>query len=756
MTHAATVLDFLAVDLASFADPGTEVRIEAETAARHRVQWLQDGKRRSAMFTVADEGPPWPSTVEYGGTSMSYASFLAGAHMADLRGVARNMLNVLPQINSYVSLDAILLDEDSADNSISVSAQAVIDELARPGEGRTNVLFITADAGVGKTSLLRSLTKQKASDYIKGASTTLWLYVDTQGRRLAQLDDAIAAVLDDSRAKFPYHATAPLVRVGAMVLVVDGFDELIGSVGSYDEAYSSLASFISDLGGHGCIVAAARSTYYEQEFLTRTSATLAFGSDSWLLSAIRLLDWSDTKRREYLTGEAARRGCAGYEIESIVSATEEALSSADVQGVGYKPFFVSRALDILIEGELPQGSRLLDRLVAAYVNREVEQKLKSPATNMPMLDSDQYRYLLSEIAEEMWRQETRELSNSSVREIAEILGGAIGLQGDVLREVVERLPYGAILTKGALPGGVAFEHDIYYSYFLAEPVARTWTQANVKLLTRLLRRGRLPEEAAAMTGRLLRGQSTQPLLSVLSESTGMANGDAEQVRRNVGALAAGLLDGVPSDGLTISQFIFGDVTMDGLQLSASTFVRCQFIGTDLSGARITECLADNVEMDRVIVDPQKTTLDIEGLRVEDFYGLGVKTEYGERWVFSPVELNSILAMCSLPAARSSQAFRDVNPSIIEIIDKLCRLFVKANAIAETDTGMVRVIADPVWKDVRAALLSSEVLSLENKAASGNKIFLRRNARPQEIMRGMRVDAEVSESIRRLWEYLERI
>ncbi|MET8655006.1 NACHT domain-containing protein [Nocardia aurea] len=749
------MFELLATDLSCFADPGTEVRSEPEARGKHRVQWVQDGKRRIATFTLEDLDKPWPSSVEYNGATMSYAGFLASPHMADLRGVARNMMNILRPIPSYVSIDAVRVD-DTSDVNEPKRGEDVITELAWPGDGRTNVIFVTADAGVGKTSLLQNLTRMKAEEYMRGATTALWIYVDAQGSRLAQLDQAIAAVLDDARAKFPYHATAPLVRVGAMVLVVDGFDELIGSVGSYDEAFSSLASFISDLRGYGCIIAAARSTYYEQEFLARTASTLAFGSDSWLLSAIRLLDWSSDKRQEYVRAEASRRGRAGHDVEAIVANIERALSAADVQGVGYKPFFVSRALDILIEGELPDGTSLLDRLVAAYVLREVAQKLQSPATGTPMLDSDQYRYLLSEVAEEMWRQETRELSNSSVREIAEILGGAIGLQGDILREVVERLPYGAILSQGTLPGGVAFEHDIYYSYFLAEPVARTWMQADVRSLTQLLRRGRLPEEAAAMAGRRLRGREAQPLLTVLSNSTARANGDTEQVKRNAGALAAGFLNGIPNHGLRLSNLIFGDVSMNGLEIYDSTFSRCQFNGTDLSGAKVVRCHADGVQMDRVIVDPLNTELDIELLQIDDFYGLGLKTEFGERWIFSPVELTEVLEACSLPAAKRKQATRDVHPDVVDIIDRLCRLYVKANAIAETDTGMFRIVSDPRWKSVRGALLSAGVLSIETKAASGNKVFLRRNDRPQEIMLGMRADGQVSDSVRKLWDLLELI
>ena len=747
-----TQLEALEKDLSSFADPGTELEQSVEDGWQ-RVAWHQDGRARSARFHFDDE--PFPEIVEFEGSRISYRSFLAGSQMADLRAVARNILNVVPRVDNYVSLIAQPLDVDD-EPPVGQDSRDLILRLAVPGDQRTNVIFVSAQAGVGKTTLLRELVRERAAEYLRGQSSAVWLYVDAQGRRLAQLDEAIAAELDDVRARFPYHATTALVRTGALVLVVDGFDELIGSVGSYDEAYSSLASFISDLHGYGCLVASARSSYYEQEFLSRANKSMGFTTDSWILKGVRLLDWNDAQREDYIRRALRGYGAQGRNVDLIHEAVQRVLEQEEVAEVSHKPFFVSRTVDIIFEtAELPSGPTLLDRLVAAYIAREVEQKLRSPVTGAPMLTAEQYRYLLAEIAEEMWHQETRELSRTSVRELVSIIGELMKLDVDRLSEIVQRLPDGALLSKGNLPGSVAFEHDIYYSYFLAEPVALVWAQSDSAALGRLLRRGRLPEEAAYFSGRRMSDRDAQPLMDTLAGAIGSIRGDAEQVRRNAGYLAAGLLEGGQFVGLLVKDLIIGDAQLRA-HIEGGRFERCQFIGSDLTAARLVGCTGVDLMFDRVLVDPRVTVLGLEGAKVEDFFGLGIRGLEGERYVFSPVDIRLALQECGLPAAASQPSIRAVRADLLSIVEKLCRVFMKTNAIVESldDEEMRTVLSDPGWPDARAALLGSGVLTIESKQASGQKVFLKRHYRPEEIMAGEDRDAPVSAAIREFWDTLE--
>lgn len=748
------MIDALRRDLGTFSDPGTSIDVEVE-GMWCRATWSQNGKRKGAKFSFSGQGI-YPELVEVKEGVVSYRAFLAGPNMADLRGLARNMVNVIKPVSDYVPPFAMPLNS-GREVGESLDAGDLISELASQAHEETRVVFIAAEAGVGKTTLLRQLVRDKADSYRTGEEEALWLYVSAQGRRLAQLDEAIAAELDDLRSRVPYHVIAPLVRCGAMVLVVDGFDELIGSVGSYDEAFSSLASFISDLNGSGCILAAARSTYYEQEFLSRASSSASIGFDTgeWSLQGVELLEWDDVQRREHIESAARSSGIRDEDLAGFVETVLSVLGEQEVRAVGHKPLFVTRTVEILKSGSLPAGSSLLDRLVSAYVRREVTEKLRS-STGTPILEDGQYRSLLTELAEEMWRQEARELSRTSVRELVGIFADLMGVAGEQLAEVVERLPYAALLAKGSLPGSVTFEHDIFYSYFLAEPTANAWSSLDPKMLGRLLRKGRLPEEAAYMAGRRMHPHQVQSLLAVLTDAVASVKDslDVEQVRRNAGSLVGSFLQGRSFDRIRIRNLVIGDVSLGGTVISQSELSELRFIGTALENVVFAECVGNNVAFDRVIVDRSSTRIDISGLGVDRFYGVGVRDTDRYEMYYSPVSVASILRDCGLPDAQEEVLLRPVPQEIVSLVERLCHLYLQANALTENDDVMVSVVNHPSWRKVRGAALESGLLYyVKGREASGRKRFLKRNARPEEIMLALDPRAEVSAVVAEFWDLL---
>ena len=140
--------------------------------------------------------------------------------------------------------------------------------------------MVTGEAGSGKTRVLQELVRRQADSYLRGQTNKLFLYVNAQGRALARLNEALATELQDLRVNLTYHSVATLARVGIVIPVIDGFDELLG-VSGYDDAFSSLAQFLEQMEGQGCLVASARSVYYEAEFLARAGKESATGDQAW-------------------------------------------------------------------------------------------------------------------------------------------------------------------------------------------------------------------------------------------------------------------------------------------------------------------------------------------------------------------------------------------------------------------------------------------------------------------------------------------
>lgn len=734
-------------DFAAFGDPGSSVSLVSMGGNWYDVSWEEDAQPRTVRLHIETRGP---SLVRHEGREQSYASFLSGPHMGNLRALARNALHVITATRNFVPSQAMT----DADQPEYEDAIALLSRLAEGGTDKTAVVFLAADAGVGKTVHLKHLVREKASAYLSGQSTSMWLYVDAQARRLAALDEALAGELDRLRARFSFDAAIPLVRCGALTLVIDGFDELIGSVGAYDEAFNSLADFISGLSGRGAIVAAARSAYYEEEFLARVGKGLGAG-EPWELRPVRLSGWSEGQRRRFVLQEATLEGRTEDEVARVTDTVEELLAFEELTGVREKPFFVDGVTRLVMEGDLvgvdDEAPHLLDRLVTSYIARDGRKLLSG--SREPLLSDAGLRAFFDELAIEMWRQESRELSRTSLRELAAIVGELEGLDEDGIREVAARAPYFGMLRAGSTPGGVGWEHDVYFAYFLARPLATTIESLDATSLGRLLRRGRLPEDGALLAGRLVTEIPTQVVVDFLSSAGNFENIDIERVRRNAGLLAAGRLANLTHDGLRIQDLILGDIDLGSAAFAHCQLHNVQFAGTILTQARFVACEASGSNhFDRVRISPDTTRFEITGVLPEDFHSLVLRSGDKDRVLYSPHEMRQILNSCGLPSAAPTISLRTVDTGTLRLLDRLCRIYGRTNVVVESaDNDLVPITSAPEWPDLRRALIDSGLVVARIKSASGHKVFLERVVRPEEIMAGLDPTAEVDSRVNDFWD-----
>ena len=197
--------------------------------------------------------------------------------MADLRHIAQMIAQAWPR-DIFIPTKARRTDSDGA---IARPATELLTDLLEAHElDVTQIIMVTGEAGSGKTQVLQELVLQQSERYLKGETEKLLLYVNAQGRALARLNEALATELQDLRVNLTYHSIATLARVGLLIPVIDGFDELLG-VSGYDDAFNSLATFLEQLEGQGRLIASARSVYYEEEFLSRASRPTTSSEQAW-------------------------------------------------------------------------------------------------------------------------------------------------------------------------------------------------------------------------------------------------------------------------------------------------------------------------------------------------------------------------------------------------------------------------------------------------------------------------------------------
>ncbi len=603
--------------------------------------------------------------------------------------------------------------------------------------------------------------------YQNGQATTLYLYVNAQGRALARLSEALATELQDLRALLTYHAVAALVRLGVLVPVIDGFDELIG-VSGYDDAFGSLARFIEELDGQGQIVASARSTYYEEEFVSRATTASSLGGQIWTQVPIQVRAWGDEEFTSYVCSRVSERHGA-ESIDAVVGQLGQVFSGANTQ-LRQKPLFVSKAVDLILSGvNLTGEDDLLNELIVAYLERERTEKLLD-RNERPLLSKDQIALLLASLAEEMWNQETRELDRRSVREVAEYVLVVEGIEEATQRIVIERMPTLAFLAPGERQGSITFEHELFFSVFLARVLARSIAYQDASMRT-LLSRSILPPEVADISIRQIGTQNSleevkvlQMVLDKIAEAGRAEGARAGQLRENAGRLAAAAIkwacrgDACPS-GIQVRNVVFPGGDLTNVHLRNARFDGVVFRRTDLTRVSITESTANDVMLHEVTVDPTRTRLELHGIDPGlHVYGLRVLGQGTTETIYDPEEVVKALVSCGtiLPPATPVPK-RKVTEQRVRLLTRFMRAYNRANPVCTSDQNLRNIFGDSEWPTIQRLLIDHGIITSEIRHTGGHaKLFLRRQVLPDEFMAGTRRDAKVPLQARQFWDAIEKL
>lgn len=752
-------------DLSSFSDPGSLVELKDAGRDLH-VSWRMRGKDRAADFTIS---PHAGVRVKWNGEDLAYASFMASEQLSNLRYVAKMTLRSAPA-PYFVPTEA---EFDDGGDLRGPAVDLLRRLIEKPDEPATQVIMLTGDAGAGKTAVLRHLTEHYARLYLQGQTHRLLLYVNAQGRALARLHEALATELQDLKVTLTYHSVAALARLGILVPVIDGFDELLG-VSGYDDAFSSLSGFLDDLEGEGCVLASARSTYYEEEFVARAGAVFGDDQARWTHSPVRVLGWSDDSCQDFLDHWAERKGLSEGRAIEIGERTERVFSGPNAN-LKRKPLFFTKVVDLLLERpDFRAGDDLLGELVREYLERELKEKLLDRQSS-PLLTRGQFDLLMRELAQEMWNLETRELDARSLREVAEYVSETEDIPDAARAVVVERMPALAFLARNDRPGPdgrFAFEHEAFFSYFLAASIVSQFesTEADIRIV---LGRSALPEIVAdrvaldlGSTVRVPDG-GIGPVMERLCSAGATPWLRSVQVRENAGRLSMAVLrmrsrGDVSEDisrvvpNIAVRNLIFPGGSLEDVVFQNCTFEEVTFRRTDLTRTEFADCSArDSVLFVETRVDRATTRLVFRGLDESRFTGLLVTGD--DAMTYDSSRIREALADCGLVVAREDSGLRSsVDPEIIGLLDRLMRAYRRANPVCLQDDALRKLVSHPKWDRLKARLIEYEIVKRDRRETGGKpKEFLRRRFRPDQIMAGRVRGGDGHPRVRSFWQSLAR-
>ena len=742
-------------DIAPFTDPGSEVVVEEGL-----LLWRKDGTDRTAELAQAS-GQDLPTVKVDGGPAMPYPAFLASRHLADLHGLAEFMLKTIPPPDPYIETRASETGEDASTRPFADSRNAseLVATLAEtPPYGSTRMILVQGAAGSGKTMVLKHMTLARAQEYRAGRADSLFFYIDAQGRALSRLDDAMARDLQDLRSRFSYNVVPSLVRRALLVPVIDGFDELLGS-GGYDEAFSSLAAFISRLEGNGAVVASARSTFFDYNaFRDNAEKYAQDGRLNYEVKSVDLEPWGDVEADELVGRTGQPTTVTKFRrFRDTLDESNRALLR--------KPFYVSRIASLLAEGDtIDSHEAMLDTLVNAFLQREREKLLDKDGN--PLLEVGGHRRLLVMLAEEMWWLETRRLDLETVRTIAELVMDELDVPTDSAWQVIGRMPsYGLLRNSGAGVGDLQFEHEMFHGYFLAEAFKRC-IEGERGELRRFLARSVFDEAVVDQVVNLYGGDISACTDAAVKMCEVMRRGLGDSVARKNGGrfvarvikICGGLRTGTKLKNLYFDQEDFGQAKLTEPQFQNCHFNRTDFTGLTMVRPRFREC---TIQMPRISLNG--TRLMAADPRLADMVAGVEVVSNGDRAgeqndrTYAPDQIRAILVRLGMrgeEAAKTESSYTTRQRERVRLVERFLLKMERRFYVAEEDFGRLGLAGSPEWNAVYRLLRECGMTKEERRPMSGPSRPLVRLSYPANVIRsGENMEDGRRPEVQRFWREL---
>ncbi|MFN0159281.1 MAG: hypothetical protein ACKVRP_14570, partial [Bacteroidota bacterium] len=503
--------------------------------------------------------------VEEAGARMPAEEWLV-ERISHLSLLSERIISYTPVEKSFVTPSGQILDdiESSPDEKKREAGDSVAEALRLLDlrfAGATKVVYLTSDAGEGKTTIINEMARRQAIAYKAKKASWLLLPVSLMGRTFLRFDDVIIGALMN-RYRFPmlyYNSLIELVRLGTVVLALDGFEEVF--VESEGEALSAVGSLMSSLQSEGALLIATRRAFYEfKNFSSQAKLFDAIGHFDVNFSQLSLDRWNDKQFIEYATKFGFDDSTQIYNsIARNLGGEHAFLTRAYLVKSLLTYLFEEDDLSEAVNRVAAQSDKMLFTFVNAMIEREVTKWIdKSGEPHQSLLTASEHHELLSLVADEMWGQNTEALSSGMLEGIAEIFCEAKRLSPSKTRQIRERTKQHALLVPSSAGNDrYSFDHEEFKNFFLGEAIGSYIRDGTGSGLKSSLRRSALPiqtlDTIASYLDRL--EVDTKKALDCVI-GTAKNEFSSSYVKENAGAIALKLLNGTQVGPIEISDLLF--------------------------------------------------------------------------------------------------------------------------------------------------------------------------------------------------------
>lgn len=581
-------LEIVKRDFASFADD------EYGVVDDGRGGFLFERNGQEISVRVYREDEDGPLLVKHNDDTTTYRTFISKS-LANLDLLATRMLQYNPDVSSFVNSDVerITIDERTRGKALDV----LLEEAKLPAMVGTKVSFVTADAGHGKSVLLRHLQHVVAVKYLRGEVNFLFWHIDLHGRDLVRLNEAIMFEVNKLRFSGLFYSTIlTLMRRRLIVLGIDGFDELAAEIGG-ETALSSLANLMSLMEGRGTLIAASRRAFFNsQDYLKRTGLLKNNVGGSCEFNEIRIQNWKAEQCKEYLELNAFDAD----EYDQLVTKLGESHPLIE------RPYLFTKLVGLSFETGVNPSDYLLDSpldsindIIEAFVHREVQKWTAAfdSETGAPYLSYEQHIQLLSEVAMDMWHSQRDIISTDYLQLLLSLLIDEWKMEERVKPKVMRLVESHALLV--VEPGRDRyrrFDHEEFKDFFLAKGLCNHFLKRDKVWLHSFLSSGQLPDSVSQY---LVSELPKDVAVDVVKDLVCIAKEEwkPSYVHTNIGTLIPFLINGdhevapILIEGkIVFSSLVFENKTLTGLQFKGCSFINLSLRSLTMENVSFDDCV----------------------------------------------------------------------------------------------------------------------------------------------------------------------
>lgn len=542
--------------------------------------------------------------------------------IACLPQLAERIIDYIPADKNFVTpcgklLDELEFDPEEKEQEVGNSVEKLIEILDRKIPGTSSIVYLTSDAGEGKTTLINNLANKQAQNYKDKKSDWLLLPIPLGGRPFLRFDDiVIASIVNNLRFRFFYYDSfIELVRLGFIVPAFDGFEEMFMQ-NSTGEALSATGGLINKLNSSGSILIAARKAYFDYKSFSSQAKLFDTISSSVSFARLSIQRWDKNQFLEY----TKKRGVTnGEEIYNLVS---NKLNNTN-HPILTRPVLVKQLIEVFtglvdiqdLVAKLESAINYFPTFVNAIIEREANLKWidTSGEPFKPILAVGEHYELLSLLAEEMWLNSSDSLKDTVLDLISELFAEQKKFDIQSSRQIKERIKQHALIVRTDPNNpNYKFDHEEFKEFFLGISIADKILTNNMLEVKNILRKSPLPfQTSEAIVARLKSTLNQFNKVKSLLDDTIKGENQFSYVKENVGSILIRLLNNEKIDHLTISNYELPINSFLTINLQNITFENCHFQNTSLNTSTLTNCNFVNCQFDRIEINHSSTFKDVK-------------------------------------------------------------------------------------------------------------------------------------------------